>query len=98
MTSQEFTSITKFFSIALLCALVVGQAKPEIDEESGLELAEYTEEIRGCYYYNETVSLCFDVRPDMMKLLKTRGDILVFFAEFGKGLTLFQILENRFIG
>lgn len=86
--------------MALLYAVLVLRANAlERSAEPALELSRYNKvEVHGCYKYNESLSLCFDIGPDFMKLSSKNGDILVFLQDVGEGLSLFQILDDRFIG
>ena len=65
----------------------------------GLHLLSYSEEeIKGCYEYNQTLGVCFDVKKGSMKIQKTAGEVIVYYEELGPGMFFYQVLEQAFVG
>ena len=65
----------------------------------GLRLMSYSEEeVKGCYEYNQTLGVCFDVKKGSMKIQKTTGEVIVYYEELGPGVFFYQVLEQAFVG
>lgn len=65
----------------------------------GLHLTTYSEkQVKGCYNYNQTLGICFDIRKRSMKLLKTTGEKIVFYMKLGPNTFYYQIVDQGFIG
>jgi len=65
----------------------------------GLRLTAYSEkQVKGCYNYNQTLGICFDVRKSSMKLLKTAGEKIVFYMDLGPNMFYYQVVDQGFIG
>ncbi|KAL9955006.1 hypothetical protein ACROYT_G042602 [Oculina patagonica] len=65
----------------------------------GLHLESYSEQqVKGCYNYNQTLGICFDVCKGFMKLLKKTEREIVFFQEYGSNMFYYEILDRGFIG
>ena len=68
-----------------------------VDHE--LRLKSYSEDgAEGCYEYNQTLAVCFDLKKDSMKVQKTRGQAIVHYQELGPDIFLYQVLGHDFIG
>ena len=82
---------------AVLCYIAVSSdCKSNVQ---GLHLDSHSEQqVKGCYNYNKTLSICFDVRKGFMKLLKTTGEAVVSYQELGSNMFYYNILEQGFIG
>ena len=64
----------------------------------GLRLTSYSEkQVKGCYSYNQTLGICFDVRKSSMKLLKTTGETIVFYMDLGPNMFYYQVVDQGFI-
>ena len=67
--------------------------------DHGLRLKSYSEDgAKGCYEYNQTLAVCFDVKKGSMKVHKTKGEGIVHYQELGPEIFLYQVLEHDFIG
>jgi len=65
----------------------------------GLHLESYSEEqVKGCYNHNQTLSICFDVGKDFMKLATQTGEEIVFHVELGPDMFYYDVLGQGFIG
>lgn len=82
---------------AVLCSLMLrSDCKPTVH---GLRLESYSEEqVKGCYNYNQTLSICFDVGKDFMKLATKTGEEIVFHMELGPNMFYYNVLGRGFIG
>lgn len=68
-------------------------------EDQGIHLNSYSaDQVEGCYVYNQTLGVCFDIRRGFMKLLKTNGEEIVHYVKFGPKMFLYQALDHTFIG
>lgn len=89
-----------FFKIsvaaAVLCSLMLSSdCKPTVQ---GLRLESYTEQqVKGCYNYNQTLSICFDVGKDLMKLATKTGEGIVFHMELAPNMSYYNVLGQGFI-
>jgi len=54
--------------------------------------------VKGCYNYNQTLGICFDVRKSSMKLLKITGEKIVFYMDLGPNMFYYQVVDQGFIG
>ena len=65
----------------------------------GLHLKSHSEaQVEGCYIHNETMGVCFDIGKDQMKLLKTTGEQILLYRDFGPDMLFYQVLDQAFIG
>lgn len=80
----------------LCCAMVSSECKPKV---KGLNLESHSEQhVKGCYNYNKTLGICFDVGKGFMKLLKTTGEVIVFYRKLGSNMFYYEVLDQGFIG
>ena len=81
----------------VLCSLMLScDCKPTVQ---GLRLENYSEQqVKGCYDYNQTLSICFDVGKDFMKLATKTGEEIVFHLELGPNMFYYNALGQGFIG
>ena len=78
---------------------MVASADSEASVPQGLRLTTYSEkQVKGCYNYNQTLGICFDVRKSAMKLLKTTGEKIVFYMELSPNMFYYQVVDQGFIG
>ena len=85
-----------FLLISLLCGTIT--ATKTHSDDSDLVLSENSKlETRGCYHYNRSLSLCFDIQPGSIKLETQDGRTLVFDQLLGQDESLLQILGARFL-
>lgn len=81
-----------------LCS-VMASSDLEGSVPQGLRLTSYSEkQVKGCYSYNQTLGICFDVRKSSMKLLKTTGEKIVFYMDLGPNMFYYQVVDQGFIG
>ena len=83
-----------------LCS-VISMASSELrgSVPQGLRLTTYSEkQVKGCYNYNQTLGICFDVRKSSMQLLKTTGEKIVFYMQLGPNMFYYQVVDQGFIG
>ncbi|XP_078350851.1 uncharacterized protein LOC144635639 [Oculina patagonica] len=67
--------------------------------DQALHLKSYSEDqVEGCYIHNQTLGVCFDIRKDLMKLLKTTGEQIVLHMKLGPEMLFYQVLDQTFIG
>lgn len=65
----------------------------------GLRLKSYSEDgVEGCYIYNQTLGVCFDVKRGSLKIRKTTGEAIVHYQDLGPKEFFYQILEQAFVG
>ena len=85
---------------AVLCSLMLSSdCKPSQPTVQGLRLESYSEQqVKGYYNYNQTLSICFDVGKDFMKLSTTTGEEIVFHMELGPNVFYDSVLSHGFIG
>ena len=89
------TSALQFASpvIAILFSIATTSAN------QGLHLKSYSEaQVEGCYIHNQTMGVCFDIGKGHMKLLKTTGEQILLYKEFGPDMLFYQVLDQAFIG
>ena len=91
------TSLSALLAAAtLLSNVALTHSKPAIQ---GLRLDSYSEErVEGCFIYNETLGICFDVRKGFMKITKATGEEIAFYQELSKDEFFYQILDQAFVG
>ena len=78
---------------------VMASSDLEASVPQGLRLTTYFEkQVKGCYNYNQTLGICFDVRKSSMTLLKTTGEKIVFYMELGPNMFYYQVVDQGFIG
>lgn len=81
-----------------LCS-VMASSDLEGSVPQGLRLTSYSEkQVKGCYSYNQTLGICFDVRKNSMKLMKTTGEKIVFYMGLGPNMFYYQVVDQGFIG
>lgn len=69
------------------------------DVVQGLDLESYNEEqVKGCYYYNETLGICFDIQQHSMKLVKTSGENIFVDEDLFPDSFFYQVLDQAFLG
>ena len=90
-------SISVFLAAATLYSIVaISDSKPTIQD---LRLQSYSEdEVNGCYFYNQTLGVCFDVKKGSLKIRKTTGEGMIHYLELGPGMFLYQVLDQTFVG
>ena len=96
-------STGSIFSTMLLVTGTLSSVMASSDIEAslpqGLRLTAYSEkQVKGCYNYNQTLGICFDVRKRSMKLLKTTGEKIVFYMKLGPNMFYYQVVDQGFIG
>ena len=65
--------------------------------DQNLHLKSYSEEqVEGCYIYNQTLGVCFDISKGFMKLLKTTGEQIVLYKELGPKIFFYQVFGSGF--
>ena len=80
----------------LFSLMLSSDGKPAVQ---GLHLERHSEEqVKGCYNYNQTLSICFDVGKDFMKLATQTGEEIVFHMELGPNMFYYNVLGQGFIG
>ena len=92
------TSIVSVFlaTVTLFSIVAISDSTPVTQ---GLRLLSYSEEeVKGCYEYNQTLGVCFDVKKGSMKIQKTTGEVIVYYEELGPGMFFYQVLEQAFVG
>jgi len=89
-----------FLVLSSISFLVSGRNFAESrDVIQGLDLERYSEkQIKGCYYYNNTLGICFDIQQDLMKLLKTTGEIIFVDQDLHPDSFFYQVLDQAFLG
>lgn len=56
------------------------------------------EQVKGCYHYNETLGICFDIQQHSMKLLKTTGENIFVDQDMYPDSFFYQVLDQAFLG
>ena len=86
------TAISVISVAAVLCYVATSS-------DQGVNLESHSEQqVKGCYNYNQTLGICFDVPKGFMKLLKKTGEAIVFYQELGLNMPYYNILDQGFIG
>ena len=86
-------------SVAAVLCLMTVSSDCKLPVVQGLYLESFTEQqVKGCYIYNHTLGICFDVEKGFMKLLKTSGEVIVFYQELGSNTFYYSVLNEGFIG
>ena len=81
-----------------LCS-VMASSDLKASSPQDLRLTAYSEkQVKGCYNYNQTLGICFDVRKSSMKLLKITGEKIVFYMDLGPNMFYYQVVDQGFIG
>lgn len=90
-------SLSALLVVATVLSIVaISHSKPAIQE---LRLDSYSEErVEGCFIYNQTLGVCFDVRKGFMKITKATGEEIAFYQELSKHEFFYQILDQAFVG
>ena len=82
--------------VTLLSVVAISDSTPVTQR---LRLKSYSEEeVKGCYEYNQTLGVCFDVKKGSMKIQKTSGEGIVYYEELGPEMFFYQVLEQAFVG
>ena len=69
------------------------------DVIEGLDLESYSEkQVKGCYYYNNTLGICFDIQQHSMRLLKTTGENIFVDQDLYPDSFFYQVLDQAFLG
>ena len=69
------------------------------DVIEGLDLESYSEkQVKGCYHYNKTLSICFDIQQHSMRLLKTTGENIFVDQDLYPDSFFYQVLDQAFLG
>lgn len=67
--------------------------------DQGLHLKSCSEdEVNGCYEFNQTLAVCFDVQKNSIVIKKTTGERLVQYHNLGREMFFYQVLDQSFIG
>ena len=81
-----------------LCS-VMASLDLQVSVTQGLHLTTYSQkQVKGCYNYNQTLGICFDVRKSSMQLLKTTGEKIVFYMKLGLNTFYYEVENQGFIG
>lgn len=90
--------MTSMFQLASsVVAILFSMAATSADK--GLHLKSHSEnQVEGCYIHNQTMGVCFDISKGFMRLLKTTGEQILLYKEFGPEMLLYQVLDQAFIG
>lgn len=95
--SNAVISIVSVAAVVLCSLMLCFDCKPTAVQ--GLRLENYSEQqVKGCYDYNQTLSICFDVGKDFMKLATKTGEEIVFHLELGPNMFYCNVLGQGFIG
>lgn len=80
---------------AVLCSMMtISCSKP-----TGIRLDSFSEgHVKGCYIFNQTLGVCFEVEKDAIKMAKTSGEVIVLYTKLGQYMFFYQILDQGFIG
>ena len=69
------------------------------DVIQGLDLERYSEkQVKGGYYYNNTLGICFDIQQHSMRLLKTTGENIFVDQDLYPDSFFYQVLDQAFLG
>ena len=99
MSLSTGTILSTMFLVAGTLCSVVASSDAEAFVPQGLRLTTYSEkQVKGCYSYNQTLGICFDVRKSSMNLLKTTGEKIVFYMDLGPDMFYYQVVDQGFIG
>ena len=92
---MSVASLSLLSVVAVLCSMfAVSTSIP-----TGLLLDSYSEDqVKGCYFHNQTLGVCFELEKDSMKITKTNGEELVSYTKFDHDMLYYQILDQGFIG
>lgn len=96
-----FHLAAKMLLVLSFIALLVSArnfAEPR-DVIQGLDLESFSEEqVKGCYYYNNTLGICFDIQQHSMRLLKTTGENIFVDQDLYPDSFFYQVLDQAFLG
>lgn len=60
---------------------------------------DYSEQrVKGCYYHNQTLGICFDIEQGSIKLMETAGRIIVLYQKLGTDTFYYKIIDQDFLG
>lgn len=94
--SNAVISVVLVTAIVLCSLMLRSDCKPTVQ---GLRLDSYSEQkVKGCYNYNQTLSICFDVGKHFMKLATKPGEEIVFHLELGPNMFYYNVLGQGFMG
>ena len=100
--TMSVASLSLLSVVAVLCSMfAVSTSIP-----TGLLLDSYSEDqVKGCYFHNQTLGVCFElekdsmkITKDSMKITKTNGEEVVFYTKLDHDMVYYQILDQGFIG
>ncbi|KAJ7365378.1 hypothetical protein OS493_005485 [Desmophyllum pertusum] len=97
-----FHPVVKISLLLYFTALLVSARNFADDPRNavqGLHLESYNEEqVQGCYNYNKTLGICFDIQRHSFELLKTTGEQIFVNHDLGPDSFLYQVLDLTFLG
>lgn len=66
--------------------------------DRGLQLKSSSEdEVKGCYVFNQTLAVCFNVQKDAIVIRKSTGERLVQYHNLGPDMLYYQVMDQSFI-
>ena len=95
-----YHSAAKICLLLSFSALLVSaqETDPE-DLVQGLDLETYNEEqVKGCFYYNRTLAICFDIQQHSMRLMKPSGEKIFLDQDIYPDSFFYQVLDYAFLG
>ena len=64
----------------------------------GLQLKSSSkDEVSGCYVFNQTLAVCFNVQKDAIVIRKATGERLVQYYNLGPDMFYYQVMDQSFI-
>lgn len=96
-----FHLVAKIFLVLSFIAFLVSARNfaESKDAIQGLDLEKYSEkQVKDCYYYNNTLGICFDVQQHSMRLLKTTGETFLLTKIFIRTLSSTKYWIRHFSG
>jgi len=96
-----FHLVAKIFLVLSFIAFLVSARNfaESKDAIQGLDLEKYSEkQVKDCYYYNNTLGICFDVQQHSMRLLKTTGENIFVDQDLYPDSFFYQVLDQAFLG
>ncbi|PFX24270.1 uncharacterized protein LOC111331916 [Stylophora pistillata] len=95
--SSSKTPISFLLTLAVFCCSVASCDCKSITQ--ALHFEDYSEHrVKGCYYNNQTLGICFDIEQGSMKVMKTTGQIIVFYQKLGTNMFYYKIIDQDFLG
>ena len=88
-------SLFSVTAVAVLCSMMtISCSKP-----TGFRFDGFSEgHVKGCYIFNQTLGVCFEVEQDSIKIAKTSGKVIVRYTNLGQHMFFYQIMDQGFIG